>query len=86
MLGPPDGVENFVLVHVSSVLVMVTMAEFPLIERYHQESVADRSDDIVEQRVVGERAVTGVVSGYEEGKEECALNGPVEQRKRDAQR
>ena len=57
LLRPSYRVEHLVLVDVGRVLVVIAMAEFPLVEGHHQEAVRHGAYDIIEQWVGRERVV-----------------------------
>jgi len=59
--------------------VVVFVAELPLVVGNHEHAVADRSNDVVDQWVLGERAVPTVMPHHEHAHEECALGRPVQQ-------
>jgi len=81
-LRPSYGVEHFVLVDVARVLVVIAMAEFPLVVGNHEKAVRHGPEDVVEQRVGRERAVTAVVTDHEQREEERALSCPVDDDRR----
>jgi len=77
LLWPSYGVEDFVFVDVSSILVMVAMTELPLVIRYHEKSVAHSTNDVIEQWVYREWTVATIVARYKQCEEERALDCPV---------
>ena len=79
-------VEDLVLIEVRVEAMMLPVGQLPHVEGTEEEAVEDGADGVVEQRVLGEGAVSAVVSDDEHRREERALHGPVEQHRCGAQR
>lgn len=75
-LGPGD--KGHVLLHVAGVLVVAVVRELPRVVRHQQGGVGEEADDVVQQRVLGKGAVSGLVAQDPEASADKALDEAVD--------